>query len=153
VNLRLLLEELVASYRVRSQYDHIAFEFEASDTPVVSADGLLLKQALTNIVDNAVNAYEGSSGRIEIACRGAAGELSVIVQDHGCGIAPEHLDNIFTPFYSSRPSGTGLGLPLAARIVDLHHGKLLVDSQIGGGTTFTVVLPISVGAEPVSQTV
>lgn len=151
VNLRLLLEELVASYRVRSQYDHIDFELEAPDTPVASADGLLLKQALTNIVDNAVNAYEGSSGGIQIVCRGAEGEVSVVVKDHGCGIAPADLDNIFTPFYSSRPSGTGLGLPLAARIVDLHHGRLLVDSQIGQGTTFTIVLPVSVAAEPVSR--
>ena len=68
--------------------------------------------------------------------------LMISVGDRGCGIAGEELDLIFTPFYSRRALGTGLGLPLAAKIVNLHGGQLTVDSQPGEGTCFTLLLPL-----------
>ena len=66
----------------------------------------------------------------------------VEVTDNGRGIAPEHLPNIFRPFYTTKGDGTGLGLSLARRIVEDHHGRIDVTSTVGKGTTFAVVLPL-----------
>ena len=62
--------------------------------------------------------------------------------DNGRGIAPDHLPNIFRPFYTTKGDGTGLGLSLARRIVEDHHGRIDVTSTVGKGTTFAVVLPL-----------
>jgi signal transduction histidine kinase len=68
-------------------------------------------------------------------------EVHVSIQDTGKGIEPEDLDRIFEPFFSSRPEGTGLGLPIARRIAQAHGGDLSVESRGGTGTTVTVRLP------------
>jgi len=77
---------------------------------------------------------------------------AVEVADNGRGIAAEHLPNIFRPFYTTKGDGTGLGLSLARRIVEDHHGRIDVTSALGQGTTFAVVLPLrrAVALEPAS---
>jgi signal transduction histidine kinase len=69
----------------------------------------------------------------------------VSISDTGKGIAPEDLERIFEPFYTTKPvgKGTGLGLSLAWGIVERHHGRIEVESEVGRGTTFTVTLPIN----------
>jgi signal transduction histidine kinase len=69
--------------------------------------------------------------------------VQLTVQDFGCGIPARDREKIFMPFFSRRPSGTGLGLSLASKIVDLHHGSIHIDSKVGEGTTFTVSIPLS----------
>jgi signal transduction histidine kinase len=69
----------------------------------------------------------------------------VSVSDTGRGIRPEHLPNIFRPFYTTKGSGTGLGLSLARRIVEDHGGKITVRSEVGKGSTFEVMLPLRRG--------
>jgi signal transduction histidine kinase len=64
------------------------------------------------------------------------------VADNGRGIAPDHLPNIFRPFYTTKGDGTGLGLSLARRIVEDHQGRIDVSSTLGKGTTFAVILPL-----------
>jgi len=74
----------------------------------------------------------------------------VIVSDNGRGISPQHLPNIFRPFYTTKGNGTGLGLSLARRIVEEHHGRIEVSSVVGKGTDFEVVLPFSMPAAEVA---
>ena len=68
--------------------------------------------------------------------------MAIIVSDEGKGIAPEHLPNIFRPFFTTKGHGTGLGLSLARRMVESHGGTITVDSTLGQGTQFTVLLPV-----------
>jgi signal transduction histidine kinase len=68
--------------------------------------------------------------------------VNITVTDTGRGIAPEHLPNIFRPFYTTKGNGTGLGLSLARRIVEEHHGSIEVTSNVGAGTQFLVQLPL-----------
>lgn len=144
-----LVREVVATFRSREDLRHISFRFDAGSDATIHADSLLLKQALTNLVENAALAYEGRPGSVVVSVRDGRTGISIHVSDSACGISPDKIDKIFTPFYSSRPSGTGLGLPLAARIVDLHGGKIGVTSVVDKGATFTVELPTSLEARPV----
>lgn len=70
------------------------------------------------------------------------GDAAITVLDTGCGIAPEHLPNIFRPFYTTKGNGAGLGLSLARQIAEEHHGRIEVTSEVGKGTQFLVILPL-----------
>lgn len=114
----------------------------------VRADPQQLKQVLINLVRNAAESIEGE-GRVTLrvrrattALRGPEEPVVVLgVEDDGRGIAPDIERRLFDPFFSTREGGTGLGLPIAARIVDKHGGTLRYQTQPGRGTTFEIVLP------------
>lgn len=143
-SLREMLNEIAASYRAREDLRHIRIEMDGPEISV-EADPLLIKQVIGNLIDNAVQSYDGREGIVTASVRSEKGTVAVRITDYGCGIAEDKLDKIFTPFYSSRPSGTGLGLPLASRIVSLHGGSLTVESVEGRGTTILIQLPESSG--------
>jgi signal transduction histidine kinase len=99
-----------------------------------------IHQVLLNLLLNAIQAIEGRGIiTVEISQRGE--DAVVIVSDNGRGIPPEHLPNIFRPFYTTKGNGTGLGLSLARRIVEEHQGHLEVTSLVDKGTKFVVFLP------------
>jgi signal transduction histidine kinase len=106
-----------------------------------SMDSLQMQRALTNLVDNAIDASEeGQTVNVRTMVEG--NYLIVRVVDHGSGMDKETLENLFTPFYSRKSQGTGLGLATAKKIVDLHRGAILVKSRPGAGTEITVRLPL-----------
>jgi two-component system, sporulation sensor kinase E len=108
-----------------------------------------MKQALNNIIDNAVCACEGKEGKIKVSVGTLGTAVTIAVCDNGHGIPEDEIDKVFTPFFSSKPSGTGLGLPLAAKIIDLHGGHISVESEVGIGTTFRIHMTVKVPAEAV----
>lgn len=112
--------------------------------PPLMGDATRLEQAILNLSVNAVEAM-GEGGRLTITTRLARGEVLVDVRDTGSGIAPENLERVFKPFVSTKPLGTGLGLPLVARVVAAHEGRITVESEVGKGTTFHVRLPVKPG--------
>jgi len=107
-----------------------------------------LKQVLINLVRNAAEAIDGA-GTVTLRTRAARAPLGGIetdavileVADNGKGISPEVEKRLFDPFFSTKATGTGLGLPIAARIVERHGGMLQYQTHSGHGTTFGVVLP------------
>ena len=101
-----------------------------------------LHRVLLNLLLNAVQAIEGA-GRVYVAVStDSEGHDAVIaVSDTGRGISERDLPNIFRPFFTTKGNGTGLGLSLARRIVEEHHGQIEVKSRANQGTTFTVILP------------
>ncbi|MBK7141122.1 MAG: hypothetical protein IPH75_03445 [bacterium] len=143
VALRRMLDDLKENYRVREDSRQIECVISGEEIEI-EADPLLLKQVIGNLIDNAIQSYGGEAGRVEVSLSREKESATIRITDFGSGIAEDKLDKIFTPFYSSRPSGTGLGLPLASRIVSLHGGSLQVDSAVGRGTTIFVHLPLSV---------
>ena len=109
--------------------------------PEIEHDSDQIHQVLLNLLLNALQAINGD-GTITVTVK-SRGQFAVVeVTDTGPGIAPEHLPNIFRPFYTTKGEGTGLGLPLARRIVEDHQGKIEVTSTVGQGTTFAVLLPL-----------
>lgn len=111
------------------------------------ADGLeftfdpdMLKLALSNLLQNAIQA-SAPGQKVEIRAQLANPDVLIFVQDHGKGIQPEHLENIFNPFFTTKPQGVGLGLAIVSKIVDEHQGRINVFSEPGLGTTFEIALP------------
>jgi len=108
--------------------------------PEVEHDADQIHQVLLNLLLNAIQAIDGK-GFISVEIGEREKEAVVIVTDNGRGISAEHLPNIFRPFYTTKGNGTGLGLSLARRIVEEHHGHVEVSSVVGKGTKFVVFLP------------
>jgi signal transduction histidine kinase len=106
-----------------------------------------IKQILLNLLSNAVK-FTPEGGRIGIDARQADGTVEISVSDTGIGIAPEDQAKIFEEFrqvggdYAHKKEGTGLGLTLAKKFVELHGGRIWVESEVGKGSTFTFTLPI-----------
>jgi signal transduction histidine kinase len=113
----------------------------APDTPGVRGDARRLEQAVANLMTNAVEAMEGGGTLTVRIGPNADGEAMVEVGDTGGGIPPEQVAEVTRPFYSTKPMGTGLGLPLVARIVAAHRGSLEIESEPGEGTTVRIILP------------
>jgi signal transduction histidine kinase len=109
--------------------------------PPVAADQARLEQAFLNLCVNAVEAMP-RGGSLTVSARRHGGEVEVAVADTGVGIPRENLDRILKPFFSTKPHGTGLGLPLVARVVAAHGGRVWVESEVGKGTTVHVALPV-----------
>jgi signal transduction histidine kinase len=107
----------------------------------VEHDSDQIHQLLLNLLLNAAQAIDGE-GTIRVEISLLKGDAAITVVDTGRGIAPEHLPNIFRPFYTTKGNGTGLGLSIARRTVEDHHGRIEATSELGRGTTFSVVLPL-----------
>lgn len=138
-----LIAEVVAA--TQEKYSNIKIEpgSISGEQLFIPGDPLLLKQALGNIVDNACESYDGAEGEVRIKVEKTSAWIQVRVVDSGSGIPDEYKDKIFTPFFSGSPSGSGLGLPLARKIITLHDGRLDFESASGKGTTFMISLPLA----------
>ena len=116
----------------------------AAPMPEIEGDGDQLRQVFTNLVINAVQAMP-SGGKLTICTETDAGACMITVADTGSGIAPENLEQIFNPFFTTKPGGVGLGLAISAKIVGDHGGVISVDSEPDAGAIFLVSLPASSG--------
>jgi signal transduction histidine kinase len=116
---------------------------EHENVPQILGDPEFLRSVFNNLFINALQAMESGGGHLGIKITPDAGGkfVSFEVTDTGNGISPENLKNIFEPYFSTKETGTGLGLAIVQKIVDIHGGKLEVESKVGEGTTFTVKLP------------
>ena len=141
-NLNITVEHAVvlAGQHVLSKPIKIGVEKDPS-LPNVEHDSDQIHQLLLNLLLNAVQAIDGA-GAIRVEILSLKDDAAIAVIDTGRGIAPEHLPNIFRPFYTTKGSGTGLGLSLSRRIAEEHHGRIEVTSEVGKGTKFLVVLPL-----------
>jgi signal transduction histidine kinase len=122
---------------------------KAADLPEVEHDSDQVHQVLLNLLLNAVQAMEGA-GTVHVQIGSRDDYASVVVSDTGRGIPPQNLPNIFRPFFTTKGGGTGLGLSLAHRIVEDHHGRIEVSSAVGKGSTFTVLLPFHMPANQIA---
>ena len=113
-----------------------------AELPNVRLDGDLIKQAVLNLVLNALNVME-DGGELILKTRFDDRFVYLDVIDTGPGMNQEVMRRIFKPFFSTRRGGNGLGLPTTKKIVEGHHGRLLVESEPGKGTAFTIALPIA----------
>ena len=111
--------------------------------PRIEFDARLVKQALLNLVQNAFAAMD-DGGRLLIYSKNEGDFISLIIKDTGCGIPEEKLSKIFEPYFTTKASGTGLGLTLVYKIMKEHNGDIHVKSEVGKGTEFILEFPVPV---------
>jgi two-component system, cell cycle sensor histidine kinase and response regulator CckA len=110
-------------------------------SPPIAADAELLKIVLSNLFINSADAM-GGQGAISVAVESVADSCRIAVTDQGPGIPPDLRDKIFAPFFTTKARGTGLGLPIAKRLIEAHHGSVSIDCPPGGGTKVILSLPL-----------
>jgi two-component system sensor histidine kinase SenX3 len=116
-------------------------------TPVVRADAEALGRAVWNLLDNAVK-YSPEAKSVRVSVSQDAGRVAIAVSDEGVGIPPAERDAIFQKFVRGTSSdgrgvkGTGIGLAMVKHIVEAHGGEVRVESEVGRGSTFTILLPV-----------
>jgi signal transduction histidine kinase len=110
------------------------------DIRPVSLDGELMERVIYNLVMNAVQASPPGSA-VTVKTRSSDDNVEIAVIDRGTGIDAKHFENVFNPFFTTKPGGVGLGLAIVSKIVDEHGGKMIVESQPGEGSIFRVFLP------------
>lgn len=111
------------------------------DMYYILGNGEKLRQAFLNIVLNALQAT-GSGGTVTITAKKCGDKIEIVFKDSGSGISEESLEHIFEPFYTTKVDGTGLGLAVTKKIVEAHAGTIVIESEIGKGTTVIVRLPV-----------
>jgi two-component system phosphate regulon sensor histidine kinase PhoR len=145
-NLRFILEAATADYELKAREREIKVILNCKQKIVVMANSRLLKQAISNLLDNAIK-YSEPGTAVEVEAVSNSEEVVIRVNDHGSGIAPEHLPRLFERFYrvdkgrSRELGGTGLGLAIVKHIVQAHGGNVTVESTLGKGSIFTLHLP------------
>jgi len=114
----------------------------AKNLPAVLGDSNQLCQAVLNLALNAMQAVGEGEIKLATGFNSDGKQVFLSVADRGPGIAPEVLEKIFTPFFTTRPDGVGLGLGIVERIASLHKGEVKIDSKVGAGTSATLIFPI-----------
>lgn len=142
---------LVAAHPDRSPTTELVFDTDTATQPI-DGDSDLLHRAIFNLVLNAAQAI-GDGGAVRVTLRSAtpdmvplgvlpeSGAVRLVIEDNGPGMPADVRDRIFTPFFTTKPRGSGLGLPVVHRAIEAHRGVVLVDSSPGSGTRFTIILP------------
>jgi two-component system phosphate regulon sensor histidine kinase PhoR len=143
-----LIHQTILKLQGFAHQEKIKLVSDVSPTlPLVEADRERLEQVLTNLIGNAIK-FSEAEGQVLIKAAKVTGEIQIEVQDHGIGIPPEDLEQIFSRFYQSESgnkrskAGSGLGLHIAKKIVEAHGGKIWAESEVGQGSTFQFTLPL-----------
>jgi len=150
-----VLLRLVPAMRIKTTLKGIDFELDVADSlPPVSASEEHLAQLLSNLIDNAIK-YTDPGGRVAVSLKEEGAFVIGTVEDTGIGIAPEDAKRVFEEFYRAanakdvEPYGTGLGLSVVKRVIELYGGRLQMESDLDKGTRFTFALAKSAGADRV----
>lgn len=158
VNIHRIVEQVVRTmqYQLKMHACSIGTSLDAENSIIV-ADEIAVGEACMNLISNAMK-YSTDTREIAVRTHNADGSLRISVEDHGIGISEKDQKELFTPFFRAHNSetqqvgGTGLGLSLVKHIMDAHHGEVLVQSQLGEGSTFTLVFPTLLQVSPTELT-
>lgn len=145
INIVELLKNVLDSFSINPAYSYITFNLYINDNiPLINGDEIKLRQVIINLLKNAAESIT-DNGKIDVnvSLTSPNKHLSINISDNGCGLSKEQLSTIFTPMISYKANGTGLGLSITKKIIEAHKGNIDVDSVLGKGSTFTIILPIS----------
>jgi len=137
-----IVSDMVDFYTPQARSHSITIRHTLSERPLTCrVDADMLKQAILNLFINALQAMD-DGGELMVRTDVMDAEAVIQISDTGCGIPADKQAFVFDACYSSRPQGSGLGLPTARKIIESHHGKITVSSEPGKGTLFTIQLPL-----------
>jgi signal transduction histidine kinase len=143
IDMNEMMTSIIDTHRFR--LDELNIKTEVSELPECRGDSAQINQVFSNLLDNAIKYSDAErSGVIQMSGHRDGNESVYCVEDNGIGIAPEHQDRIFEIFQQLAPreiKGEGMGLTIAHRIIEKHHGRIWVESEPGRGSRFYVSLP------------
>jgi signal transduction histidine kinase len=149
IDLNETVRDVVGFVMTLAEGRHIALKYTSTPTELrIRGDPVQLQQVVLNLIINAMDAISGAQvGKLEIGVTtsrsGAYAEIRV--SDTGPGIAVDDLENVFNPFFTTKPQGMGMGLTIVRTIIEAHHGQIVVENPPSGGALFTVRLPVARG--------
>jgi signal transduction histidine kinase len=136
-----LFDEILPVIEPEARKNNVRVSIECpASVPNINADAGMLRQAFLNLAINACQAMP-TGGSLRLVCAAAGRQVEVRFEDTGVGIPPENLEKIFDLYFTTKDHGTGIGLSMVYRIVQLHDGEIEVRSTPGRGTTFRILLP------------
>jgi signal transduction histidine kinase len=146
LNLTDVLDSALESFRDRFEHLGVRFERRIDCESALRGDAEKLRRVLINLIGNALDAFEeaGTSEpclEVSLGENLAGSEVWLRIKDNGPGIEPEARRRLFSPFYTSKANGTGLGLPISKKLIDAHGGSIEVESEPGAGAEFLITLP------------
>ena len=145
-----LIEDIIEPYRLGLE-DRIRVSVEMPPgLPMLDLDRVLMQRALTNIIENALHAMPGE-GALSIRVVRHPTQLQLVMADTGVGLEPDVLSRIFEPYFSTKVTGTGLGMAIAKRNIELNGGAIAVASEHARGTTVTITFPDAAEAADVTR--
>ncbi len=143
IQLNELLDSVVRLLRPDAQIKNARIETHfQKKLPVLKIDVSQFNLAISNLLVNSIQAVE-EKGEIHLFTRGSKKNVFIMIQDNGVGISKEHLPKIFDFMFSTKPTGSGLGLSIAKKIISDHRGEILVKSEVNKGSVFRIRLPLS----------
>ena len=146
VNLNALLTDLMQLYKPQAEAEQLTWQLKLESELTLSGDRLLLTQLFTNLLQNALQ-YTSAGDSVTVNGQRSDSQIQIEIADTGIGMAPEHLAQIFERFWradksrSYQSGHSGLGLAIVKEILQLHHGTVSVDSELGKGSCFTLIFP------------
>jgi two-component system sensor histidine kinase AtoS len=148
-----IFEETLQLLRPQVEKQRISVQKNFRSLPPITIDKEQMKQVVLNLLLNAIQAMP-EGGRLKLSGKIPTGNqwIQLSIQDSGIGIPPADMDKLFDPFFSNREGGIGLGLSIAHRIIDQHHGRIEVESTPDKGTLFTIWLPLEQRNEDADHT-
>lgn len=141
-DLKSVFDDVVKQQSELAKSRNVTVAIRGDDNISFIFDPDLLKLAISNLLQNAIQASPQGS-EVELRSAQRITDVLILISDQGEGISPEHLENIFNPFFTTKPQGVGLGLAIVSKIVDEHGGKVTVFSEQGRGTRFEITLPLA----------
>jgi len=140
-DIRLVLDEVKKAFETQAKKQGVDLVTEIDEKlPLIKMDSFQLITALSNIMENALESMP-HGGKLMLEAKQEHDNILIRILDTGWGIAQEHLDSVYDPFFTSKTSGVGLGSTMVNQIVMNHDGKIDIQSQEGVGTTVTLLLP------------
>jgi PAS domain S-box-containing protein len=139
--IRSIIQNTIELAKDRAALKNIKIVTEFTNDPIqIDGDESKLKIALLNIIMNAIEAVESNAGVIKITYKCENNKCLISIGDNGCGIRDEHLSKIFDPYFTGKSTGVGLGLATTRSIINMHKGKIEVETEVGKGTVFHIEL-------------
>ena len=142
VDLKEILSELNSMFETGNTYSYDSIDRTTTDKCFIYADKTMINRVFTNLLKNSVQAVkEKSDGVVHLILSETEDTYHIDIMDNGVGIAPQNRAKIFTPNFTTKKAGTGIGLMMSKKIIETHRGEINFESLVNEGTTFTVVLP------------
>jgi len=144
VNVANVVDSALTQMRAKLDAAKVAVTRNYIGGPTIEADAEKLRQVFANVIDNAIDALGGvaEGRRLDLWVENGGRAATVRVRDNGCGIPADQLDRIFNPFFSTKETGTGLGMAISRKIVEAHDGTIEAQSTVGRGTELVITLPL-----------